>query len=84
MHERIENLEPLEADCLTVKAFGSIPQILEKGGPHLKENARAFILKGRSEDGAKVPGFEPEELIPYSLPGAQKRYKLFIYRKNIC
>ncbi len=84
IHERIENLKPLDADCLVVKAFGPITQILARGGPHLKNNARVLILKGRKEEETKVSGFELEKLVPYSLPGVRKRYKLFIYRKNTC
>ncbi len=82
VHDRIEHVEPLGADCLVAKAFGTIPQILEKGCPHMKEGARAFMLKGNSEDSAEVPGFNLEKFIPYSLPGTEKRYRLFIYRKS--
>jgi 16S rRNA (guanine527-N7)-methyltransferase len=82
IHGRIEDTSPLEADCIVVKAFGAIPLILEKGRAHLREGARALILKGQKEEGVDISGFNLERLVPYSLPGIKKSYRLFIYRKT--
>ncbi|MBA4418290.1 MAG: hypothetical protein C0392_10335 [Syntrophus sp. (in: bacteria)] len=81
VHGRIEDIEPVGADCLVVKAFGTITEILEKGRDHIKEGGRAFILKGPKEDVAEVAGFDLEGVIPYTLPGGDKRYRLIMYAR---
>jgi 16S rRNA (guanine527-N7)-methyltransferase len=81
LHNRIEEVNPLEVESLVVKAFGSIEKILEKGGPHVRRGGRAFILKGTREQGEGYPGFELNEIVPYRLPGNEKEYRLFVYKK---
>ena len=82
LHSRIEDIEPIGADCLVVKAFGAITEILEKGRDHIKEGGRACILKGPKEDVAEVAGFNLERVVPYILPGGDKRYRLIIYTRS--
>jgi 16S rRNA (guanine527-N7)-methyltransferase len=81
MHGRSEEIAPLGADSLIVKAFGSIAQILEKGGGHIRRGGRALILKGEKEKTVECKDFILEHAIPYELPVISKLYKLFIYKK---
>jgi 16S rRNA (guanine527-N7)-methyltransferase len=81
IHGRAEEIAPIGVDCLVVKAFGSIPEILEKGGTHMKSGGRAFILKGEKEKPMERQGFVLEDTIGYELPVISKSYKLFIYKK---
>lgn len=81
VHGRAEEISPIGVDCLVVKAFGSIPAILEKGGPHLKSGGNALILKGKTEKPTEVEGFALEKIISYELPVISKSYKLLTYKK---
>jgi 16S rRNA (guanine527-N7)-methyltransferase len=81
LHGRIEEVNPLEVESLVVKAFGTIGKILEKGGTHLRKEGQAFILKGTREEGEGYPGFELDEIVPYRLPGNEKDYRLFVYKR---
>jgi 16S rRNA (guanine527-N7)-methyltransferase len=81
IHGRAEETAPIGADSLVVKAFGSIPEILEKGGIHIKPGGRALILKGEKEKPVEHEGFFLEDTIGYELPVILKSYKLFIYKK---
>lgn len=83
VHGRAEALPPVDADVLVVKAFGSIRDILKMGGLHIKEGGRTFILKGTKEEETEAERFESEEVIPYTLPGSDRAYRLFIYRKTL-
>ena len=82
IHSRSEALEPLDVDALIVKGFGTIDGILEKGGVHIKSGGCALILKGKTDEPAGYQGFELEKAIPYSLPGSDKAYRFFVYRKD--
>ncbi len=82
IHGRIESVEMLNVQCLVVKAFGSIADILTKGGRHIIKRGHAFLLKGKTEDNQGVDGFILEEIIPYALPDSVKARHLFVYRKN--
>jgi 16S rRNA G527 N7-methylase RsmG len=81
IHGRSEELTPIGIDCLIVKAFGSISEILGKGGKHIRPGGRALILKGEKEKPAEQKGFVLENTIGYELPVISKSYKLYIYKK---
>lgn len=81
LHGRAEEIEPIGVDSLVVKAFGSIPEILEKGGGHIRSGGRALILKGKKEEPVDWEGFLFTDVIPYELPVIAKSYKLLIYKK---
>jgi hypothetical protein len=74
-------MAPMGVDSLVVKAFGSIPKILEKGGIHIKPGGRALVLKGEKEKPVEPEGFFLEDTVLYELPVISKPYKLFIYKK---
>lgn len=82
LHARLESLNPLAVQALVVKAFGSIPDILAKGGPHVKKGGMVFILKGKTEEAVECDGFTLHEIRPYCLPDSSKAYQLFVYRKD--
>jgi 16S rRNA (guanine527-N7)-methyltransferase len=81
IHGRIESLEPLGVDVLLSKGFGPTRLILQKGGKHLNKDGAAYLLKGRTEKVDVYPGFYPERVVPYRLPGNPKEYQLFVYKK---
>ena len=81
VHGRIEDIAPLEADILLAKAFGSTEDILARGGRHLREGSSAMLVKGRSERPAEREGFVLEDVRNYRLPGSDKDYQLFVYKK---
>lgn len=83
LHGRIETLDPIEADALIVKGFGSIEAILEKGGRHIRTGGCAFVLKGKGEDQIIYQGFELDYVMPYVLPVSNREYRLFVYRKQL-
>lgn len=82
VHGRIELIEPLKVDSLVVKAFGSITDILIKGGKHIVSNGHAFLLKGITQPPENVDSFILEDMIPYVLPDGTKNRTLFIYSKR--
>jgi 16S rRNA (guanine527-N7)-methyltransferase len=82
IHSRAEALESLEVDALMVKGFGTVDGILEKGGRHIKTGGYALILKGKTDEPVEFEGFELEKTIPYRLPGSNKAYRFFVYRKD--
>ena len=83
VHGRAEELAPLDVDYLVAKAFGSIPEIMEKGGRHIVPGGLAMIVKGKKEGPADggMDGFVLNETIPYELPQVSRAYKLLIYKK---
>ena len=81
VHGRAEEMAPIGVDSLVVKAFGSIPDIFEKGGIHIKPGGRALVLKGEKEKPLEREGFFLEDTIGYELPVISKSYKLLIYKK---
>jgi 16S rRNA (guanine527-N7)-methyltransferase len=81
LHGRAEEIRPIGVDSLVVKAFGKVPQILEKGGGHITLGGRALILKGANERPVDWNGFLFTDAIPYELPVIKKSYKLLIYKK---
>jgi 16S rRNA (guanine527-N7)-methyltransferase len=81
MHGRAEEMAPTGVDSLVVKAFGSIEEILEKGGGHIKFNGRALIVKGKKEEHIHFEGFLLEDTVPYEIPVISRSYKLLIYKK---
>ncbi len=82
IHGRAETLEPLGAEILIAKGFGTIDRILETGGRHIRHGGSALILKGKEDQPQEYDGFIAEQTIPYSLPGSGRAYRLFVYRKG--
>jgi 16S rRNA (guanine527-N7)-methyltransferase len=82
IHERIESLELLNVQGLVAKAFGSITDILTKGGGHIRKGGYAFMLRGKTSTSEDVNGFILEEIVPYTLPDSTKARTLFVYRKH--
>jgi len=82
IHGRIESSEMLNVRCLVVKAFGSITDILTKGGGHIIKGGQAFLLKGKSQKAENVDGFFLEDFFTYALPDSIKARSLFVYRKQ--
>jgi 16S rRNA (guanine527-N7)-methyltransferase len=82
VHSRIESLEPLNVQSLVAKAFGSITDILTKGGKHIRKGGHAFLLKGKTQGFEDVHDFTLEDIIPYTLPDSIKARILFVYRKR--
>jgi 16S rRNA (guanine527-N7)-methyltransferase len=82
IHGRIESLEPINAQSLVAKAFGSITDILTKGGGHIRKDGHAFLLKGTTQEPKEVNGFILEEIVPYTLPDSIKSRTLFVFRKH--
>ena len=82
VHGRIESLEPLDVQNLVAKAFGSIPDILTKGGKHIRKGGHAFLLRGKTKALEDIDGFTLEDVIPYTLPDSIKARTLFVYRKH--
>jgi 16S rRNA (guanine527-N7)-methyltransferase len=82
VHGRFEALEPLGVESITVKGFGNIQEILDKGKKHLTGKGTIFILKGKRASSIEHEGFSMEAEIPYTLPMNDKAYRLFIYKKR--
>jgi 16S rRNA (guanine527-N7)-methyltransferase len=82
VHSRIESLEPLNVQSLVAKAFGSVTDILTKGGRHIRKGGHAFLLKGKTQGLEDVHDFTLEDIIPYTLPDSIKARILFVYRKH--
>ncbi len=49
--ERIEQLAPLRADCVTARALAPLPKLLGYVARHLVPGGRALLLKGRAREG---------------------------------
>ena len=81
LHGRAEEIPSIGVDSLVVKAFGSIPEILKKGGGQIRPGGRALILKGKNEEPVEEKDFLFTDAIPYELPVIEKSYKLLIYKK---
>ncbi len=81
IHGRVEDLEPLALDALLAKGLGPTRLILEKAGKHLRDEGRAYLLKGGTEEEAFIPGFSLDQMLPYRLPASPKEYRLFVYKK---
>jgi len=83
IHTRLETLEPIGVDALIVKGFGTVSQILNIGGKHIKQEGKAFIVKGQNEiPEDTIADFRLEEEKFYSLPFSNRAYKLMVYRKT--
>jgi len=82
IHSRVELLEPLSVDSFVVKGFGTIGEILDKAGLHLKKGGSAYILKGETQGPIEYRGYRLECDRKYVLPENKKVYRLFIYRKD--
>jgi 16S rRNA (guanine527-N7)-methyltransferase len=82
VHGRIETLDPLGADSLVAKAFGTIDDILEKGVRHVKKGGRILTPRGRQEEAHFRDGYGLPEVVPYTLPLSGKSCTLVIYQKG--
>lgn len=80
-HTRIEDLDPLGVDALVAKAFGSASDVLSKGGKHVVGGGSLFLVRGKSENPPEQEGFVLLEKRRYRLPGSDKEYQLFVYKK---
>lgn len=78
---RIEVIDPLNADGLVAKAYGTTEAILTAADRHLAPGGLVFITKGGREEGKKARGYLLENTLSYSLPGVAKDYRLLIYKK---
>jgi 16S rRNA (guanine527-N7)-methyltransferase len=78
---RIEATDPLAADGLVAKAYGSIGAILAASDRHLVAEGLAFALKGGDQGDESFPGYVLEKSLGYSLPGVSRRYRLLMYKK---
>lgn len=81
VYGRVEEIPSLEVDCLVAKAFGPVADILQKAAGHLKSGACAYLVRGKNEKPAVVGGFSLENAERYALPGTNKEYQLFVYKK---
>ena len=81
VHGRIEEIEPVGADGVVVKAFGPMEMILEMSRRHLTEGGKVYMVKGPAEEERQKEGFELESETPYTLPGSGRKYRLFVYGK---
>ena len=81
VHGRMEEIEPIGADSVVVKAFGPTEMILQMSRRHLVEGGRVFIVKGPAEEQAEAEGFALKSIVPYTLPGSGRKYRLFVYGK---
>jgi 16S rRNA (guanine527-N7)-methyltransferase len=78
---RAEDLSPLHAATLVAKAFGSVREILEKGGAHLDGGGSAYLVRGAAETAPEERGFVLMDVRSYRLPRNDKVYHLFVYKK---
>jgi len=47
---RIEDIEPLQADVLTARAFAPLPKLFAYAAPHLKDSSVLVLPKGETAD----------------------------------
>jgi len=78
---RIEAIEPLNADGLVAKAYGTTEAILAASDRHLAAGGLVFVLKGKGQGDEAFPGYMLEKSLGYSLPGVSKDYRLLIYKR---
>lgn len=78
---RAEVIEPLGADRLVAKAYGTGEAILEAADRHLVAGGLVCIVKGSSQEEFSRDGYLVETSRDYSLPGIEKIYRLVIYKK---
>lgn len=81
VHGRIEEAPRTGVDVLIAKAFGPVPVVLDKGRRHLNEGGSAYIVKGKGQKAPAHEGFLLQREESYSLPGNDKAYQLFVYKK---
>ena len=81
LHERVEDVQPLEVDAVMAKAFGSTVEVVAKGRRHVKEGGVILLVRGKSEKPTEEEGFVLLEKSAYKLPKSPKEYQLFVYKK---
>ncbi len=81
VYGRVEEVPSLQVDCLVAKAFGPVAEILQKAARHLAYGACAYLVRGKNDKPAVVGGFSLENAEHYDLPGTNKGYQLFVYKK---
>ncbi|MDD3845275.1 MAG: class I SAM-dependent methyltransferase [Syntrophorhabdaceae bacterium] len=78
---RVEVIDPLKADGLVAKAYGTTRAILTAADRHVASGGLVFVLKGKKENERPCPGYGVEKNLSYALPGVAKEYRLLIYKK---
>ncbi len=81
VYGRAEEIPALQVDCLVAKAFGPVTQVLQKAARHLERGASAYLVRGKNDKPAVPDGFSLENAEHYDLPGTNKEYQLFVYKK---
>jgi 16S rRNA (guanine527-N7)-methyltransferase len=81
VHGRAEDMPPLGVEALVAKAFGPAKAALLKGARHLRQGGSAFLVKGSQAQAHAQAGFILEKTEAYRLPGSDKTYRLFLYKK---
>ncbi|MEY8838701.1 16S rRNA (guanine(527)-N(7))-methyltransferase RsmG [Cribrihabitans sp. XS_ASV171] len=74
-NDRVEDLEPLNADLLSARALASLDRLLELGLPHLKRDGTALFPKGATwqkelADARQTWKFESEAITSKTEPQA--------------
>ncbi len=78
---RIEAIDPLDADGLVAKAYGTTRAVLAASERHLVTGGLTFVLKGKRREDEIFPGHTLEKSLGYSLPGVARDYRLLVYKK---
>ena len=78
---RVEAIDPLKADRLVARAYGTSEAILAAADRHLIKGGLVYIVKGRAENAIPRQGYSIERSVDYSLPGVTKEYRLLVYKK---
>jgi 16S rRNA (guanine527-N7)-methyltransferase len=81
VHGRVELIDPVGADGLICKAFGTIESMFLAAERHLLPGGLIFMPKGRTEDAVENERYVLERSLLYSLPGVEKEYRLLVYKK---
>lgn len=82
IHSRIEEIEPLKADCIHARAFGSTPLSLEKALNHLAPGGTVILPRSATEIATEHPDYFLFQDIPYTLPFSGRSSRVFVYRKQ--
>ena len=81
LHGRAEEIKPIGADHVVVKAFGTTNRILDIASAHVNNNGQALLIKGKKGQSAFHRDFYLENSMHYTLPEMNRPYTLFIYKK---
>jgi 16S rRNA (guanine527-N7)-methyltransferase len=81
VYGRAEEIPGLHVDCVVAKAFGPVTDVLAKAAGHLDNGGHAYLVRGRNDKAAVSDGFSLRNAEYYDLPGTNKGYQLFVYKK---